>query len=68
MNTATAKVQVILEINIPSSWGDDCTVGQVGKQAIDSAKGILRRTLADTDIKILGNIDLSTITYNVIPR
>ena len=38
-----ARVQVTLEIPVPSGWGADCTLGQVYVQAKDAAVGILRR-------------------------
>lgn len=41
--TAVARVRVMLEIPVKGSWGDDCTVAQVYKQAVDGARGVLRR-------------------------
>jgi hypothetical protein len=39
---ARAAVTVTLEIHVPDSWGADCTVAQVHKQAKASALGMLR--------------------------
>jgi len=46
--SATAVVTVTLKINVTDTWGDDCTVGQVKKQALDSASGILHRALKES--------------------
>ena len=40
---AKATVRVTLEMYVTGSWGDDCTVGQVYKQAEEEAIGMLRR-------------------------
>lgn len=40
---AVARVRVTLEIPIASLWGTGCTIEQVYKQAMDAARGILRR-------------------------
>lgn len=37
-----ARVQVTLEIDVSDTWGPDCDLGQVFKQASDSAIGVLR--------------------------
>ena len=41
---AKAIVVVTLEIPVGDVWGEDCPVGQVHKQALDSLRGILFRT------------------------
>jgi hypothetical protein len=33
-----AKVKVIVEVSNLGPWGDDCTLGQARKQAVESAK------------------------------
>lgn len=65
---ATAKVRVELEISIPSTWGDECTVGQVRKQAKDSAEGILRKMAAKNKIKIIGDITSYVIAFDTSER
>ena len=35
--SAKAIVRLLVEINVPDTWGDDCTIGQVKKQAKHSA-------------------------------
>ena len=39
--TARALVTITLEIPVDGTWGDDCTVGQVNKQALDSLRNIM---------------------------
>lgn len=41
---ATARVQVTVEVDA-SAWGDDCTIGQLYKQAAEDAKAKLYNTL-----------------------
>ena len=43
---ATAHVKVLLEIVLPDIWGVDCTLGQVYKQAEDSAINIISQQIA----------------------
>lgn len=40
--TASVRVTVTLEIDVLDSWGNDCTVEQIQKQARDSAIGVCR--------------------------
>lgn len=41
----TATIIVQLEIQVHDTWNDDCTVGQVKKQALESARHMLRSTV-----------------------
>jgi len=34
--TAKARVQIIVEVDAGAPWGDDCSVGQMYKQAAES--------------------------------
>ncbi len=38
--TARARLTFEMDIDLTSTWGDDCTVGQVKSQADDGAKHI----------------------------
>lgn len=42
--TAGAKVQLVVELSALGSWGHDCTIAQVHKQAAESAIGRLRNS------------------------
>ena len=41
--SAKARVRIIIDLNIPAEWGDDCTIGQIHKQALDEARQTLER-------------------------
>ena len=54
---AVAEVEVTLRIESGSSWGDDCSLNQVHKQAVEGALGKLRKaTQASRDFKLSGPI------------
>lgn len=38
-----ARVQLLIEFDVPDNWGGDCALSQVRKQAIDSARTVLMR-------------------------
>jgi len=62
----TATVTVSLEIRVNDSWGDNCTVAQVKKQAADSANGILRRAVeTEGNITVKGTVECTDIHYKV---
>lgn len=42
---ARARVQLTIDILVADSWGPECTVDQVQRQATESAIGALRRGL-----------------------
>jgi hypothetical protein len=46
-----AAVEVVMRIELTDSWGDDCTMAQIEKQAIDGANGVLHKILAPTGDK-----------------
>lgn len=56
----TATVQLTLEIKVNSSWGGDCSMDQVFKQARDEAVGAINNALGEARqslqnrIKIVG--------------
>jgi hypothetical protein len=62
--TARATVTVTLEIVIDSTWGDDCTVSQIHKQAIDSWAGIkdLREAISHDRVHIIGTPIVDMVT------
>ena len=47
---STARVTLTLEIEVESTWGDDCTVGQVYKQAQDGAMGTISQMVAASGV------------------
>jgi hypothetical protein len=62
-----AKATVTIEIDVNSNWNDATTVAQVKKQAIDDAKGVIRRLHGDDSyrIKVIGEPDITVITFDV---
>lgn len=59
-----ARVVVTLDIDVDGTWGDDCTVAQVKKQAIDNANHMLTKNLTSSnDIKIVGKLSCVNIIY-----
>ncbi len=40
--TATARVRLTLDIPVGDSWGADCNIAQIEKQAAESAIGLIR--------------------------
>jgi len=50
---ATSRVTVTVEIDTGGSWGADCTVEQVQKQAADSARAALMKGLV-LDLNSMG--------------
>lgn len=62
--TATATVSVILEVDINSNWGDDCTIGQIKSQTMDSARGILSNMISiNGKVSMKGDIECVSIKY-----
>lgn len=49
--SVTARVQILLDIDCHSSWGDECTLAQVQKQAIEDAIGHLNHLIQDGQLK-----------------
>ena len=71
---ARARVQITVEILVDDTWGDDCPVAQVHRQAKESALGILQRMRKPHQItaeqeaprpvpfEIVGDMKVTTIT------
>jgi ribulose 1,5-bisphosphate synthetase/thiazole synthase len=68
MAETVAKVQVRIEllITVSDSWGTDCTVGQINKQATESAKRLLTRVLFD-DLVLKGDRDRIAVIGVKVP-
>ena len=64
--TTTARVQVTIDITVPSTWGDDTTVAQVRNQASEDALGMLRHVEAKYDIKVIGKPTVTAVTTQKI--
>ena len=54
---ARARVQITLEVDAGAPWGDDCTIGQLYKQAADAGLSALNNALrsgAAASMKVIG--------------
>lgn len=68
MTTGTvARVQLVLDIDVPSNWGIDCTMKQVRDQAITDAEGIVRK-LGERGVRIVGTPQVTAIHHVVEDR
>lgn len=53
MKEQIVKVNILVEVKLYNSWGDDCTIGQVKKQAKEDAARRLIKALDGINAKIL---------------
>ncbi|MEL5258427.1 MULTISPECIES: hypothetical protein [Serratia] len=61
-----AKVTLTLELKNLGSWGPECQINQVYKQALDQAAGKLGKLLnGQSDIRIVGRPLVQVITTDV---
>ena len=61
---ATARVTLTVEVDIKSTWGDDCKLDQIYKQAAEEAVNNLQRHIYRSkapDIVIVGQPKVTTI-------
>lgn len=59
---ATAVVTLTVEVRANGSWGSDCKIDQVEKQAAESAIGyLLRQCARDQRVKIVGAPMVTTV-------
>jgi hypothetical protein len=57
-----ATVRVTLEIDLSDRWGDDCSTGQVYRQARSEAIGMLRRIPQLTHARLVEEPSVTAIT------
>ena len=55
--TAKARVQVTLEVEAGSGWGEECTIGQLYKQAEESAMIAVNNAIGKSGInaRVIGD-------------
>lgn len=58
--SATARVKVVLEISVSDSWGEDCKVDQIRKQATESALRVLGN-LQTSIVRIVGTPEVTAV-------
>jgi hypothetical protein len=59
--TAYAVATVTIEVHGLGSWGKDCNLLQVHRQASEEAIGIIRRMDARGQIRVVGQPEIKTI-------
>lgn len=64
--TTTARVQVSIDITVPSTWDDSTTVAQVRDQAIEDALGMLRHVEAKYELTVVGKPTVTAVTTQKI--
>lgn len=53
--TATVRVQVVLEVTLNGRWGHDCSIGQAYEQGTSDAVNHVRNRLENaTGVRVLG--------------
>jgi hypothetical protein len=57
-----ARVRLTVEFPVASSWGPECKLDQVFRQAAEEAEGIVRNKLAAHRVRIVGPIEVEAIT------
>jgi hypothetical protein len=57
----SARVNVTLDIAVDSTWGGDCNISQVQKQAKEDARRILAKTFEKTDVRVVGDMQVRMI-------
>jgi hypothetical protein len=58
---AHARATFTIEVSNIGSWGHECQLAQIYKQATESAVGKIRNALAPTDVRIVGDIKITAI-------
>lgn len=65
-----AKVTLSIELSNLGSWGPDCKLDQVYKQALEAAEGRINRAFKDDKqgIRLIGPVVVQAITTDVEQR
>ena len=53
-----------LDVAVPSTWGTDCKLDQVYKQAKDDARGILAKAFENRDVRVVGEMLTSAVVVD----
>jgi hypothetical protein len=62
MKKGRAVVTVMLEVKLSDTWGSECRIDQIFKQAVDGAKQRIDKMLgSDPDIRIKGKPKVEAI-------
>ena len=67
MALAHARVTLTIEVSVSDTWGDDCKLDQVYRQASASAIGMLQRELPTARFRIIGEPKVDTVITEALP-
>lgn len=59
--TTTARVRLTVDVSV-GSWGPDCGIDQVYRQASEEAINRVRRLINDHGAKVVGLVEVEAIT------
>lgn len=59
--TSRARVQVTIDVVVPDTWGADCPMDQIWKQARESALGVLERGMPRALMQIVGTPKVTAV-------
>ena len=64
MSVSKVKVQMTVEVEIYDNWGDECTMGQVKKQATEQCASNLKRVITNINGKIIeyGSVSIVSVS------
>lgn len=51
---ATARVQLTIELETSAPWGEECTIGQLQKQAADEAILRTQKLILESKARLIG--------------
>jgi len=63
---AGIKIKVEVLVQVDQSWGDDCTIGQMKKQAKEYAINLLTKQISADDRLTVINKDKAECQFNTI--
>lgn len=66
--TAGAYATVTFELHGLGSWGEECTMMQIRRQAEDAARGIIRKLEAHRGVRKIGSIAITSVVVTEEPR
>ena len=67
--STTARVRLTVDVSCDSSWSDDCAMGQVRKQAEESARRILATASeANKRIRIVSIDEIQSVTVRRLTK
>lgn len=61
--SAHCLVRILVEVRTSDTWGAECTIEQIHRQAVEAATNRLKRNIdSSTGIKLVGEPEVLTVT------